>query len=106
MHATFSRVRSFYISRLESGVPECFGGGAGGSACRHATFSRVSSVPNKNAAEAAYTFGATIPLGLTHSARCKHHGPQEASHPRPTNGILVAINVINCTFASSGRFAI
>ena len=26
-------------------------------------------------------------------------------HPRPMNGILVAITVMNCTLASSGRFA-
>ena len=26
-------------------------------------------------------------------------------HPRPINGILVAITVMNCTLASSGRFA-
>ena len=27
-------------------------------------------------------------------------------YPRPTNGIFVAITVMNCTFASSGRLAI
>jgi hypothetical protein len=43
---------------------------------------------------------------------CKHRRPKGGndtpgkSHPRPTNGILVAITVMNCTFASSGRFAI
>jgi len=26
-------------------------------------------------------------------------------HPRPTKGILVAMMVMNCTFDSSGRFA-
>ena len=26
-------------------------------------------------------------------------------YPRPTNGILVAMMVMNCTFASSGRLA-
>ena len=26
-------------------------------------------------------------------------------YPRPMSGIVVAITVINCTFASSGRFA-
>ncbi len=28
------------------------------------------------------------------------------SQPRPTNGIFVAITVMNCTLASSGRLAI
>ena len=29
-----------------------------------------------------------------------------AHYPRPINGILVAITVMNCTFASNGRLAI
>ena len=33
-------------------------------------------------------------------------GHRFAVHPRPINGILVAITVMNCTLASSGRFAI
>ena len=28
-----------------------------------------------------------------------------SDYPRPTNGIFVAITVMNCTFASSGRVA-
>ena len=35
--------------------------GARWVAHRHATFGRVSSIPNTNAAEAACTFGTTIP---------------------------------------------
>jgi hypothetical protein len=29
----------------------------------------------------------------------------EGGYPRPMNGIFVAITVMNCTFASSGRLA-
>jgi hypothetical protein len=29
----------------------------------------------------------------------------DATHPRPTNGILLAITVMNSTLASSGRLA-
>ena len=31
--------------------------------------------------------------------------PKTSRYPRPMNGILVAITVMNCTFASSGRLA-
>jgi hypothetical protein len=35
-----------------------------------------------------------------------HAGPtRSAAHPRPTNGILLAITVMNSTLASSGRLA-
>ena len=30
---------------------------------------------------------------------------ESAGYPRPMNGIFVAITVMNCTFASSGRLA-
>ena len=39
----------------------------------------------------------TLMLQEKRRARCRH--------PRPMNGIFVAITVMNCTFASSGRLA-
>ena len=41
------------------------------------------------------------------SACAPLHGPgaRQPDHPRPTNGILVAITVMNSTLASSGRLA-
>ena len=32
-------------------------------------------------------------------------GPEIGPQPLPTNGIFVAITVMNCTFASGGRLA-
>src|ERR1022692_2212388 len=53
----------------------------------------------------------SIRAGARGHALCgsgRDDGPTRAGrgHPRPANGMLVAITVINCTLASSGRFAI
>src|ERR1022692_2661531 len=47
--------------------------------------------------------GAFAPIGPPWNVEAV---PVIQGHPRPANGMLVAITVINCTLASSGRFAI
>jgi len=46
---------------------------------------------------------AALAYGMGDAAVASRRGSRD--QPRPTNGIFVAITVMNCTFAASGRLA-
>ena len=53
----------------------------------------------------AFLDGRELAVNLT-CGRARRPQPLFLCYPRPTNGILLAIMVMNCTFASSGKSAI